>query len=156
MERMFLMLWLVGCSAVHDAPVVAPEAPATPAEAPATLAEDEQNIEPPAGEDVTEAPPTATEAEPTPKQEAVTTLGADGTACLEHTDCESGVCEGLGCGPDAPGTCARIQRPCTRDARPFCGCDGVTFFTSSSCPRKRYQSAGACPEDPAPPLGRRD
>ncbi len=148
MKRVILMLWLAGCSAVHDTPTPAPEPPATTLEAPVTIAPGEPNLAPPTEEG-------ATEPAPAPKQEATAALGAAGAACLEHSDCENGVCEGLGCGPDMPGACA-AQRPCTRDLRAFCGCDGVTFFTSSSCPRQRYQSTGACPEDPVPPLGGQD
>lgn len=144
MERVILMLWLAGCSAVHDTPAPTLEAPAPTALAPVAA---------PTEEDATEDVPPATE--PAQEQEASAALAAAGAACLEHSDCENGVCEGLGCGPEMPGTCA-AQRPCTRDLRAFCGCDGVTFFTSSSCPRQRYQSSGACPEDPIPPLGGQD
>jgi hypothetical protein len=67
-----------------------------------------------------------------------------GEACLVDGDCDSGVCEGQGCGDDAPGTCAKPARKCTRDRRPFCGCDGATFLTSGSCPGRRYAHPGKC------------
>jgi len=75
---------------------------------------------------------------------ATPTLAADGAACLQASDCASGTCEGVGCGASAPGTCAPRARPCTRDLRAYCGCDGATFRTSGSCPGQRYAHAGAC------------
>ncbi len=68
----------------------------------------------------------------------------DGASCAEAEECESGVCEGLGCTANAPGTCAPEKRACTRDRRPYCGCDGETFWTSSSCVGRRYARAGTC------------
>jgi hypothetical protein len=73
-------------------------------------------------------------------------IGAAGEPCLEAGDCASGVCEGPGCGPDQPGTCAPAQRACTRDLRPYCGCDGQTFRTSGSCPGQRFAFRGECGE----------
>ncbi len=70
---------------------------------------------------------------------------ADGAACLADGDCASGVCEGQGCGPDEPGVCAPKSRACTKDLRPYCGCDGQTFRTSGSCPGRRYAAKGECP-----------
>ena len=75
--------------------------------------------------------------------------GADGAPCLDSAECTSGVCEGLGCGPDAPGVCVSAQRACTRDYREYCGCDGLTFGGSGSCPGRRYQAVGACAPRPA-------
>ncbi|MBP8811985.1 MAG: hypothetical protein KBG48_31465 [Kofleriaceae bacterium] len=69
----------------------------------------------------------------------------DGAACLAATECASGVCEGQGCGPEAPGVCAPAQRGCTRDLRAYCGCDGQTFRASGSCPGQRFAAAEACP-----------
>lgn len=69
-----------------------------------------------------------------------------GEPCLEGAECASGVCEGEGCGVDEPGTCAPAQRACTRDLRPYCGCDGQTFRTSGSCPGRRYAYRGECEE----------
>jgi hypothetical protein len=69
---------------------------------------------------------------------------AAGETCLAGDDCDSGVCEGQGCGDDAPGKCAPSARKCTRDRRPFCGCDGAVFMTSGSCPGRRYAHPGKC------------
>lgn len=69
---------------------------------------------------------------------------ADGASCLDAGECASGVCEGQGCGPDAPGVCAPKARACTRDLRSYCGCDGQTFRGSGSCPGRRYAAKGNC------------
>lgn len=71
-------------------------------------------------------------------------LLADGSPCLKSEDCASGICEGLGCTDDTPGTCAPRERACTRDRRPYCGCDGETFFSSGNCPGRRYARKGTC------------
>ena len=71
---------------------------------------------------------------------------ADGAPCLAATDCTSGVCEGLGCGADTPGVCMPKSRRCTRDRRPYCGCDGNTFYGSGTCPGKRYSARDMCPD----------
>ncbi|MCX4246707.1 hypothetical protein [Paraliomyxa miuraensis] len=66
--------------------------------------------------------------------------------CLSDADCHDGggVCEGQGCGPDQPGTCAPADRICTRDSQAYCGCDGQTFRASGGCPGQRYASRGEC------------
>jgi len=92
--------------------------------------------------------PTPVETAPTPatpEPTAGTTPKADGASCLAAEECQSGVCEGEGCGADQPGTCAPKTRGCTRDLRPYCGCDGQTFRTSGSCPGKRFSVRAACP-----------
>jgi hypothetical protein len=71
-------------------------------------------------------------------------LAEDGAACLAGGDCSSGVCEGLGCGDDAPGVCVTAHRACTRDYHAYCGCDGQTFNASGSCPGQRYAAREAC------------
>jgi hypothetical protein len=75
---------------------------------------------------------------------AAVDLKVDGDACLASSECASGTCEGQGCGPDEPGVCAPAKRGCTRDLRPYCGCDGQTFRTSGSCPGRRYEKKGEC------------
>lgn len=69
---------------------------------------------------------------------------ADGGACKTAADCQSGVCEGEGCGAGSSGVCVSRKRPCTADLRAYCGCDGVTFNASSSCPGRRYASRAEC------------
>lgn len=71
-----------------------------------------------------------------------------GASCSEHTDCESGICEGEGCDPDE-GRCAASDRMCTFDYVPYCGCDGVTFQASGGCPGARFSARGPCGE-PSP------
>lgn len=81
-----------------------------------------------------------------PREEATPPTGGSrpaDVACTEHTDCESGICEGLGCGPDE-GRCALADRMCTFDYVPYCGCDGVTFQASGSCPGERFSARGPC------------
>jgi hypothetical protein len=71
-------------------------------------------------------------------------LAADGAACKAAAECQSGICEGEGCGDGAPGKCVSRKRPCTADLRAFCGCDGATFSGSSTCPGRRYAARGEC------------
>lgn len=66
-----------------------------------------------------------------------------GASCNVGGDCESGICEGQGCGP-GQGVCAPKRRACTRDLRAYCGCDGTTFRASGSCPNRRFRSRGPC------------
>ena len=80
-----------------------------------------------------------------PDSPAQTGRVADGEACLAAADCASGVCEGQGCDDRTPGQCAPAARGCTRDLRPYCGCDGVTFRTSGSCPGQRFAERAECP-----------
>ncbi|MCU0692260.1 MAG: hypothetical protein MUF54_12745 [Polyangiaceae bacterium] len=67
----------------------------------------------------------------------------DGAPCSQHVQCASGTCEGMGCGENA-GRCVPTRRMCTRDLREYCGCDGVTFGASGSCPMKTYRHRGPC------------
>lgn len=95
---------------------------------------------PPAGPPpppVEETPPPPPDDEPEPP------AGAAGAACDSAGDCESGICEGEGCGP-GQGVCASRERACTRDLRSYCGCDGVTFQGSGSCPGRRFSHRGEC------------
>jgi hypothetical protein len=84
------------------------------------------------------APPAVVDAAPPPPVGA-----ADGAKCNAAADCQSGICEGEGCGPMG-GVCASKQRACTMDYRPYCGCDGVTFHGSGGCPNRRYAYRGEC------------
>lgn len=101
-------------------------------------------------------PPTPVQPEPPPPDDAQSpgepgdgALAAEGEPCLAGSDCESGICEGQGCGDDEPGACVSKQRACTRDLRSYCGCDGQTFQASGSCPNRRYASRGACRDESA-------
>lgn len=150
-----VLLLLVACSgspSVEATPAQAPEAVAAEAPAPAAAepapAEDAA-AEPAPDEDVAAEPETPPEAEPpavappAPKSAPPTNLEA-GAACLTADQCQSGVCEGMGCDDQTPGVCAPSQRACTRDRRAFCGCDGKQFYGSSSCVGQRYAYKGMC------------
>jgi hypothetical protein len=67
----------------------------------------------------------------------------DGQLCSVHKDCESGMCEGEGCGFNA-GKCVRKDRMCTRDLVMYCGCNGQPFSASGSCPGRVYNNKGPC------------
>jgi len=83
--------------------------------------------------------------------DAGATSAAQTTGCLADSDCGADmICEGQGCDDDQPGTCVPAVRACTKDLRPYCGCDDKTFLSSGSCPGRRYQAAMPCPGDPAP------
>jgi hypothetical protein len=68
---------------------------------------------------------------------------ADGAACSTGDQCRSGICEGMGCGPNQ-GRCMPTQRACTRDLQVYCGCDGLEFRASGSCPGRVFLHPGAC------------
>lgn len=68
---------------------------------------------------------------------------ADGQPCSNASECQSGVCEGEGCGANA-GTCQPKARACTRDLQAYCGCDDQEFRASGSCPGRLYKRKGAC------------
>lgn len=70
-------------------------------------------------------------------------LRPDGAPCSSGTQCQSGICEGEGCGPDQARCVPRV-RICTRDLVYFCGCDGMTFTGSSSCPGRPFKHRGPC------------
>ncbi|MCB9684586.1 MAG: hypothetical protein H6738_04690 [Alphaproteobacteria bacterium] len=93
---------------------------------------------------VEQAPAPAPEPEPEPEPEPV--VPGPVLNCLTGADCPSGVCEGVGCDEDHPGVCAEDMRACTRDLRPYCGCDGETFLAGGNCPMRRYRNKGPCPE----------
>lgn len=133
------VLWLVILLGCAGRP--APDSPAPPVEEPAE-APSEQAVQPTPTDEAQEVDASA----PSPAEALPPGLGVEGSPCLSASDCASGICEGEGCGPDEPGVCAPAERGCTRDRRPFCGCDGETFFSSSSCPGDRFASRGTCPE----------
>lgn len=137
---------LLACAPNPPTPPAAAN-PTEPAAAPAPAAEPAPTAAPvdPAPAPAEPAPVApATDPAPTLPSEPPTALAAAGSACLAAADCASGVCEGEGCGDDTPGTCAPDRRACTRDARPYCGCDGATFVAGGNCPLRRYAHKGAC------------
>lgn len=74
-------------------------------------------------------------------------------ACTDSSQCPGTICTGPeGCG--TRWTCATGPVGCTADLAPFCGCDGVTFYGSSSCPGRPYSRRGAC-ATPVPDAGPR-
>lgn len=143
------LLLLIACSGTPEAiatsaalPVAAEAAPAE-VEAPTTEAPTEEATPaevPPTEED---DEPEASPAKDTPEPPPATNLEV-GAACLSTDQCQSGICEGMGCDDATPGVCAPSQRACTRDRRAFCGCDGTQFYGSSSCVGTRYAYKGMC------------
>jgi len=137
MWRTTLLLFWLGAACGHtNTPTPEPAAEPTPPAA-------EPAAEPVPAEEVVLTAPSSN---PPVEQAPVTGSAADGAACLAASDCASGVCEGEGCTDDKPGVCAPATRSCTRDRRPYCGCDGETFFTSGSCPGQRFAARGMCTE----------
>ena len=70
-------------------------------------------------------------------------LAAPTAGCSTDSECPGGICEGQGCAP-GEGRCVSNRRACTRDLVSYCGCDGVTFRASGTCPGRRYASRGPC------------
>ena len=121
-RTLLLVALLTACGPRNGAQPESPPTPAPPAETP-------------------KATPEATpEATPTPAASGK----ADGETCLAASDCASGICEGMGCAEDTPGTCKNPARMCSMDLQSYCGCDGETFQASGSCPGRRFESKGAC------------
>lgn len=135
MRALCLTLLLLGCSTPRSTPDPAPADQALPA----------AQVEPEA-EAAPEADPVLQAPEAVERQPASEERGplAAGEPCLQSSECASGVCEGQGCTDEEPGVCAEEPRPCTRDHRAYCGCDGQTFFSSSSCVGQRYAHPGTC------------
>ncbi len=155
MKAIVLALFLVACGKPVDQPAPtppahfeadAPDAPPAKEPAPTEAQAPEDGVpseeEAPAAE---EAP--ADEEAPTEAPEAETGTVPDGGSCLKAEDCENGICEGEGCTDDKPGTCMGKMRRCTRDRRPFCGCDGETFWGSGTCQNVRYETTGTCEKE---------
>ncbi len=68
--------------------------------------------------------------------------GPGGPICTNDAPCASGICVGATCGE--VWRCIDSTRPCTDDSAPHCGCDGETFYDSSTCQRQPFMFAGAC------------
>lgn len=77
------------------------------------------------------------------RQDSAGSPAAEGHACTSSADCrEDEMCSGPeGC--DVAWTCQPV-RPCTRDLRVYCGCDGQTFEGSGSCPPRPFARRGPC------------
>lgn len=143
---------LLGCSSQNNAP------PSSSAEGERAPAAERIEVAPEEAEpEAEEKSPEVPDAEPEPEEplpDAEADIGpglGDGAACTSNDQCESGTCEGEGCGDENPGTCMPSMRMCLRDLRPFCGCDGKTFMRGSNCPGKRFAARGPCDGDPPSP-----
>ena len=68
--------------------------------------------------------------------------GSGGAVCTNDVECVSGVCTGSSCGE--VWRCVETGIACTDDEAPHCGCDGVTFYDSSTCPRQPVMFRGSC------------
>ncbi len=64
---------------------------------------------------------------------------SDGT-CTPDNEC-AGRCSGTSCVEDWK---CETNVPCTEDLAQYCGCDGVTFTGSGSCPPRAYSKKGPC------------
>jgi len=67
-----------------------------------------------------------------------------GEPCFDGGECDSGVCEGEGCGTNQPGVCVAAGRACKGPEESFCGCDGETFRAPRDCPGQAYARRGSC------------
>jgi hypothetical protein len=74
----------------------------------------------------------------------LTRIDGGAPTCSAESPCgPDGVCTGTSC--DTAWECLPpIGGGCTDDVAPFCGCDGVTFGDSSSCPTRPYAHRGPC------------
>lgn len=65
------------------------------------------------------------------------------TECTNAMPCTGGsICSGSSCA--STWTCVFSAMPCTDDAAPYCGCDGTTFYDSSTCPLQPFAHRGEC------------
>lgn len=69
--------------------------------------------------------------------------GEEEETCTSQADCgDDEMCSGpAGC--DIPWTCQPL-RPCTKDLRQYCSCEGETVQGSGSCPPVPYKHVGPC------------
>lgn len=65
-----------------------------------------------------------------------------GSECTADTPCTSGLCAGTSCWQTW--TCHLTTVACTADLVDYCGCDGITFQDSSTCPQRPFAVKGAC------------
>ncbi len=64
----------------------------------------------------------------------ITAPHPDGKWCFKGSDCQSGICEGKGCGPRNPGVCSPKYRICQDDE----------VEAVADCPSQRYKSVQRC------------
>ena len=67
-----------------------------------------------------------------------------GQPCFDGGECESGICEGEGCGTNQPGVCIGPGRACQGPEETFCGCDGEIFRAPRDCPGQPFAKRGKC------------
>jgi hypothetical protein len=78
--------------------------------------------------------------------DAATPDAGGGEECRADALCgASQRCSGSGC--FARWTCVPMGA-CTEDEVEYCGCDGLSFFDSSTCPRRPFMARGPCPTTP--------
>ena len=69
--------------------------------------------------------------------------GVTSPQCTNDMPCTGGgICAGSGC--SMPWQCIFSGIACTDDESPFCGCDGATFYGSSTCPLEPFAFRGEC------------
>jgi hypothetical protein len=66
-----------------------------------------------------------------------------GGPCTTGAQCQSGICEGPGCGPQQ-GRCAPRKRSCGKRLQTVCGCDLQNHRVHRGCPGIRYRGAHPC------------
>ena len=62
--------------------------------------------------------------------------------CNGDNPCAAGVCMGASC--SGSWSCGATTVACAADLTDYCGCDGLTFQDSGSCPRKPFAYKGKC------------
>lgn len=70
-----------------------------------------------------------------------------GEPCTDGRQCSSGLCMGAGlegCSRGSGGVCAEPGTGCTKDLATYCGCNGVEFRASGSCPNQQFAYRGPC------------
>jgi hypothetical protein len=87
------------------------------------------------GNDASDGPP------PIYTPDADDTAACTATApCASNTECLGDSCE-------TRWQCvSHNEHPCPEELASYCGCDGVTFVSQSTCPNRPYQYARACDE----------
>ena len=68
----------------------------------------------------------------------------DVVLCTADTPCVEGVCTPGAAVCGGPWHCALTGILCTDDLAPYCGCDGVEFRGSGTCPTRPFRHRGPC------------